>query len=91
MGLARPLRAFSMKKKIVYASQDKVKIFGPQLEKIREAIGIQGWFITDESMLCDFGLNEEEILQLSNTLGVKVRKFDFLTDIAERILRDVES
>lgn len=74
-------------KKIVFAPQDKLGPLQPWLTKIREALHIKSWWISDESTIGDFGLDDEQLRELCDTLGMEVSHKDYLVAVAER-LRD---
>jgi hypothetical protein len=57
----------------------------PYVDRVMEAIGIAPLILTDESMVWDFGLVEEELAEVSRKLGFPVTGDDFIYTIAARL------
>lgn len=74
-----------MKKKIVFASQEKVKLLQPWLEKIRKALGVSAWFITDDSSFADFLLSAKELTKVGAALGLELQGNELLVEIAKKL------
>ena len=77
-------------KKIIFAPQSRLLPLQPWLNKIREALHIKSWWISDESTIGDFHLDDYEFRELRATLGVEISRKDYLVDVAER-LKNAES
>ncbi len=76
-------------KKIVFAPQDKLRPLQPWLTKIREALHIKSWWISNESTIGDFNLDDEDLQCLREQLGVPIEHKHYLVDVAQR-MKDAE-
>lgn len=103
MGSGSPLKNQSMheeklkkiqglvkEKKIVFAPQDKLRPLQPWLDELRKVLRIKSWWISNESTIGDFGLNDEGLQNLCDELGVEVEHKNYLVDVAQR-MKDHES
>ncbi len=72
-------------KKIVFAPQDKIRALRPWIDQILEAIGYGRAWVSNESCLGDFPLEDEDYEQLSELLGFLVEGKDYLVDVAQRL------
>ena len=57
----------------------------PYVDRVMEAIGIEPIFLTNESMVWDFGLDAEELAEVSRKLGFPVTGDDFIYAVAARL------
>ena len=76
-------------KKIVFAPQDKIRSLQPWLDEIRKALHIKSWWISNESTIGDFGLNDEDLRRICDELRIEVNHKDYLVDVAERLKKEV--
>jgi 5,10-methylene-tetrahydrofolate dehydrogenase/methenyl tetrahydrofolate cyclohydrolase len=76
---------------IAFASTESIEYLSTFTDMVMEAIekvtGIRGAWISDESMVADFPIEEVELAQLNDLLGVKVDIDDTIVEVAKR-LRD---
>jgi|SRR5882724_3445994 len=74
---------------------DLVHQYRREITQILEALGHAGAFVTDESVLRDFPLRDEDegpsLTELRVDLGVRVRRDDRLVDIAQRLRARAEA
>lgn len=73
------------KPKIVRPNRDRVMLLGSWVDDVLEAIGRPEAFVSDGSMVDDFRLSHEEMLELSLRLDLEVSRFDYIVDVAERL------
>ncbi len=92
------------KKKIVFASQDTIKVLQPYVDKVLIAIGHPSAFVSDESMIGDFSPFEsytedgkkkmrwidptDFLRDMSCQLGFDVKGDDYIYALAERLRRE---
>lgn len=57
----------------------------PYVDRVMEAIGIAPLLLTDESMVWDFGLDEDELAEVSRKLGFPVTNDDHIYAVAARL------
>lgn len=77
-----PLKGYT----ITSAPQDRITRLEAQVDKILIALGHREAWVTDESMINDFDIEEHELEKLSADLGVKVSLDDYIADVAERMI-----
>ena len=70
---------------IEFAPDDRARLLEPYVDKVLDAIGIDVLYLSDQSAICDFGLDEEEIARISAALGIPVDRCDYIVDLAERL------
>jgi hypothetical protein len=77
------------------APGDLVRQYRREITQILEALGHPGAFVTDESVLSDFPLRDEDegpsLTERRIDLGVRVRPDDRLVDIAQRLRAHAEA
>jgi hypothetical protein len=73
------------------ASTNRVQAYRPEIDRILRALGHPEAFVTDESCLRDFPLRDDEdvplpwLTDVEIDLGVRVRRDDYLVDVAQRM------
>ena len=72
-------------KKIEFASQDSISAFSNEIEEIFKVFDIEYLFISDESMVADFCLDEEELKSASEKLGIDIKNSDHIVEVAARL------
>lgn len=77
-------------KKIEFAPDDRIGYLQVWVDQAMEVIcrlsGIPGYvFISDESSVLDFPLEEKDLSRLSKELGVEVKRDDLIVDVAQRM------
>lgn len=77
-------------KKIVFATDKRVRELGKFCDEVLRAIckvsGLSsGAWISDESCVGDFPIDEKNIQQLRDRLSVSVEVDDYIVDVAQRI------
>jgi len=72
-------------KTVEFAPQSRVQKFAAEVDRILDALGYPDALVTDESILWDFCLEDHELRQLGETLGVAVTKESVIADIAEAL------
>ena len=77
-------------KELKFASSKQAKALKKQIDMIMEFLKIEATFISDETKFCDFGLGEEDMMELREEFGVpsaKVRDnvVDFALLIKQRV------
>lgn len=82
---------------IEFGEQGKVEFYGVQMKPVLAAIAFfmcetmdpQEWlkhvWVSDGSTVGDFNLEDEEVVKISETLGVPAGQRDYLWEIAQRI------
>jgi len=77
------------KGKVEVASADQVVYLQPWVDRILEACGIEGAFISDESWMGDmlpfFGDREESRQKVVEKLGLEFENNDRIVDVARRL------
>ena len=78
--------------KVVFAPMDRLEELGPDhtqtvLDAIGEVMRINSnrIMVTDDSMILDFGANEEEAADIGKILGVGVNRDDYIREIVTRV------
>lgn len=71
--------------KVIFAPQYRVRLLKPWLDKIRKSLHVKSWWISDQSTIGDFGLNNKKLQVVRDELGVEVSHKDYLVDLAERL------
>lgn len=81
--------------RIVFADEDKTTIYSIEMQRVMSAIAffmsndpekwLKGAWVSDMSSMRDFGLEDEEIVMIGETLGVPVGDNDVLWEIAKAI------
>jgi hypothetical protein len=72
-------------KPIEFAPQDAISLFSAEVDEIMEAIGIKAVFISDESMVADFYLDEEDLKKASEKLGIAITDNDYIAELAAKL------
>lgn len=67
-----------------FAERVKIELYRPEVEIVLKLLGHPEAFVTDESWLCDFHLDDMELKQLREKLGFQVGSLDFIWQIAKR-------
>jgi hypothetical protein len=68
-----------------------MQAYRPEIDRILRALGHPEAMVTDESLLCDFPLRDDEdvplpwLTDVEIDLGVRVRRDDYLVDVAQRM------
>ena len=70
--------------KVGQAPRDRIKKYETVVGDILDFIGHPEVFVTDESTLSDFPLEDGDIRDLAVALGIKVSDNDYIADVAER-------
>ncbi len=83
--------------RIECASDVIVEVLEPYVDQIRKAIDeaceseeigmAEAAWISDESRICDFPIEKQELVKLRESLGIPIEERDYIYEIAER-LRD---
>lgn len=73
------------KKKIEFASGQRISYLEPWVDQVMKAICPDYLFISDESSIGDFEVEEEGLPALSKELGVPVKMRDLIVDVAQRM------
>lgn len=73
------------KKKIEFASDKRISYLQTWVDQIMEAICPEYLFISDESSIGDFDVEEEDLPRLRKELGVDVKRTDLIVDVAQRM------
>ena len=68
--------------KIVFAPQDWVRTLKSEVDKVLEAVGHPEAWVSDESLVSDFG---EPLDEISKKLGVSVERSDFIWQVAAKL------
>lgn len=73
------------------AEQDNVERLNVAVGRVLRAMGfeIEKVLVTDESMIADFAISDEDVVRVSETLGVKVSPSDFVWQVAEHWSSDL--
>lgn len=87
--MENPLRKYGPDE-FEFAPQDKIDKLGPWVDMVLEAIGHPVAWVSDESMVGDFGLDDGEIADAGIALGFGIKNTDYIYDLAE-CLRDLKS
>ena len=84
--------------RIVSANEDKISKYCKEVQILLKTIatqldepGMAHAFVTDESLIWDFGVSEGECVALSETLGILVSRRDYLWEIAARMLPEAKN
>ena len=83
------IQGLVQEKKIVFAPQDRLSPLQSWLDKIRKAMHIKSWWISNESTIGDFCLTDKQLQTLRDELQVEVEHKHYLVDIAQR-MKDAE-
>jgi hypothetical protein len=70
-------------KKIVFAPQDKIRELRPWVQSVLEAIGHPEAWVSDQSSVGDFCLDDDELAEVSEILGVPVEHKSYIHDLAQ--------
>lgn len=81
----KKIQKLAKEKKIVFAPTNQVALLHPWIARIMEAMGIEKYFVSDESTIGDFHLDREELQQLKTNLGVVIKKKDYIVEVAKRL------
>ena len=76
------------KMKIEFAPTTIIKqtqTLGLVLDAIKEVMGISGIVVSDESMLSDFSPDASEVAEIGRTLGIEIKRSDYIYEIALRL------
>lgn len=73
---------------IVIGDQQKVSVMYGEVLEVLRALGFEEAFVTDESMIGDFPLDEDELAHASAELGVLISRSDYLHEVAGRIAQE---
>ena len=69
---------------IVFAGQQRIEaVYEEAKELVRLGLGIERAFLSDESCVSDFSLDEEDLDKLSVLAGRSVDRHDYIVDLAE--------
>ena len=84
------------KKRWTFASDDEIGYLSFWVDEIVSAMcrvtgGRPPIFISDPSVIGDFGMNDEEFILLSDDLGIDVKPEDTFVAIAKRLKKARES
>jgi hypothetical protein len=82
-------------KKFVFASDKELGYYQPWVDEIIQVMcDVTGEekpiFISDESMVGDLPLEEEDLKKMSKILGIKVQPTDFFLDLAKSLKKSRE-
>lgn len=77
-------------KKIVFAPKDQVQDLRSFIRLVLEAIDFETAWVSDESRLDDFPLDEEDRVHAEEKLGVPVNLSDYVVEVAKRV-RDLHA
>lgn len=72
-------------RRIIFADTAQVEELDPYVDQVLIALGHPDAWVSDESMIWDFGLTPEEIDAVSERLGVPVSKKDRIIEVAKRL------
>lgn len=84
---------------VFFAESDKTNAVSAHIDKLLLAVGefmgapgdAAGWaaecWVSDMSTLGDFGLEDDEVRQIGEKVGVAINNEDYLYEIAERMAR----
>ena len=72
-------------KKVLIEESSQVVSLQIKIDAILDAIGFPGAFVSDESMIADFYLDENDLVEASKKLGTKITDNDCLINIAKRM------
>lgn len=67
---------------IKFAPQDWVKVYEKEIQMVLDAVGHPEAWVSDESMLSDFG---KPIGPIAEKLGIKISPSDYIWEIAARL------
>ena len=70
---------------IEFASQDAILALWPQVDRVLQAIGHPEAWVSDESQVGDFGLDDAFLDEVAVELGVPVDQEDHLYAVAYRL------
>lgn len=73
------------KKKIEFASDKRISYLQTWVDQVMEVVCPEYLFISDESSIGDFPLDEEDLPRLRKELGVDVKLTDLIVDVAQRM------
>lgn len=71
--------------KIVMAPQDDVVALREHVQSVVTALGHSSAWVSDESMVADFMLDEEDLQRASCDLGVDVCEADYIVELARKV------
>jgi hypothetical protein len=69
------------------APQDGVNCFPDEVDEIMKMLEIEPLFISDESAVYDFYLEDEIVEKASKSLGIPINENDLIVDIARRLFK----
>lgn len=70
-------------KLIVFASTLNIERLQPYVDRVLEAVGHPEALVTDKSMIADFPIEDDELPELSEKLGVEVKQDSYIWKLAE--------
>jgi hypothetical protein len=70
---------------IEFAAQDAVLALWPQVDRVLGALGCSEAWVSDETTIADFGLADEQLVQVGLALGFPVSSEDHLYAVAYRL------
>jgi len=69
-------------KEVKFASSERAEVLKEQIDMIMDFLGIEVAFMSDETKFWDFGLEEEDMLELQEKFGLPVKSEDNVVDFA---------
>lgn len=85
----KEIQDLARKRRIAFAPQDRVKDLKPWVKKVTDMMGFTRCFISDQSTISDFDLDDQELAQLNEKLGLPVSHKDYIVDVAARLREDM--
>lgn len=71
---------------ISFAPQDSIYRYPDKIDAILDAIGIRNAWLSDQSAVSDFLLNEDACAVIADKLGISVSPDDLIVDLVERMV-----
>lgn len=71
--------------KITYAPDDQVQQLANEVDVVLAALGYSNAFVSDLSVVNDFGLSIKEINIVAGILGFDISRHDFIIDLAKKV------
>lgn len=81
----KKLRKAFKKHNVEFACQEAAGYLQAEIDLILAAVGIESAWVSDESMIGDFAVEESDLPALEDELGVKVSLDDYVIAVAQRM------
>lgn len=70
--------------KIVAAEHENIDALDPYVDQVLDALGVKRAFVSDRTLIWDFGPNQKKLNKVAELVGFEVSEQDYLLDVCIR-------